>query len=55
MENKRKELEDILPETLYEIKVGGHIHLVGKKAYIDYLMEEDRLCDIIKRLGGESK
>lgn len=45
MENKtREELERDLVDGLFEIVIGGHICLIGKKGYIDYLCGDKGLC-----------
>ncbi len=40
----RVDLESTLEDTLYEIIVGGHICLIGKAGYIDWMCGGDMLC-----------
>ena len=40
----REDLHRDLEDTLYEIIVGGHICLIGKAGYIDWMCGGDMLC-----------
>ncbi len=44
MDKTREELERGLVDGLYEIVVGGHICLIGKEGYIDYILGSKGLC-----------
>lgn len=41
----RGQLEIDLEDSLYEIFVGGHVCLIGKAGYIDWLIGGGCLCD----------
>lgn len=43
----REELENNTPDGLYEIIVGGRPCLIGRAGYIDYMLKEFSICEVI--------
>lgn len=51
----RKDLEDRLDNTFFEIEVCGHVALIGKMGYIEWLVKErEMLVGIPPSLGSDN-